>query len=331
MSKSVVSNLNDLGPSPAVDVQQSIQSVEALFPDDCFAEQYENLIAPLFKLPPKLPPTAWAGHIPFLFVLFRLIRPQTYVELGVYTGASLIAACAAAKSFCAAGTIFGIDTWTGDQHNGVYEGTSIYQDLSRYLDSNFPEAKLIRSTFLDARSRFQAGSIDVLNIDGFHTYEAVKEDFVTWFPAVAPQGVILFHDIAVFDRNFGVHRLWNELKKQFVTIEFPHSHGLGVLFMDAFDAKLTPLLDVAKRPQAFHFYQNLAADIANSLPERVGYYSYETERQSEKPPSQAEQPQIRSNKEALLLDRLLHSKFLRLVGPASKTWRRAMKERSKNK
>ena len=61
-------------------------------------QQYSTLIEPLFKLPTKLPITAWAGHIPFLFVLFRLSEARDLVELGVHNGASLIAACSAAAT-----------------------------------------------------------------------------------------------------------------------------------------------------------------------------------------------------------------------------------------
>lgn len=36
--------------------------------------------------------------------------------------------------------------------------------------------------------------IDLLFIDGDHTYEAVKQDFEEWFPFVKKGGVIVFHD-----------------------------------------------------------------------------------------------------------------------------------------
>jgi hypothetical protein len=166
----------------------------------------------------------------------------------------------------------------------------------------------------------------------------VKEDFVTWFSAVSPQGVILFHDIAVYDRLFGVYRLWAELKEKFETIEFPHAHGLGVLFRDPSDARLAQLLQVFKRPPSLHFYQSLVIDIANSLPERVGYYAREAGSQAEQGMSRAEPaagesapPGSQQFEDSRLLERLLHSKVLRLLGPASKTWRRAVKERKRKK
>src|SRR5262249_23317665 len=40
----------------------------------------------LAELPVCLPMSAWTGHIPFLFLLFRLAKPRVYVELGVDLG-----------------------------------------------------------------------------------------------------------------------------------------------------------------------------------------------------------------------------------------------------
>jgi hypothetical protein len=86
-------------------------------------------------------------------------------------------------------------------------------------------------SFAEALNSFKDQTIDLLHIDGFHSYEAIKEDFETWLPKVSPDGIILLHDIHVRRNTFGVYKFWQEIKTQFKTIEFVGSHGLGVVFL----------------------------------------------------------------------------------------------------
>jgi predicted O-methyltransferase YrrM len=79
--------------------------------------------------------------------------------------------------------------------------------------------------------------LDLLFIDGDHTYEGVKKDWEMYGPLVRDEGLVVFHDIVDHGVKFPdckVDRFWNELKAQNETWEFiDHSGdvwgGIGVL------------------------------------------------------------------------------------------------------
>lgn len=245
----------------------------AILPLEASSDLVGQLVEPLFALPSKLPHTAWAGHVPFMFVLMKMLRPRSYVELGVHNGASLIAAATAARTYSVDCDLYGVDSWEGDEHAGQYEGDSVYEELNIYASVHFPRIRLIRSYFNEARRKFRDGSVDLLHIDGLHTYDAVREDFESWISTLSTQGVVIFHDINVFESGFGVHRYWSELKDRFTTIEFLHSFGLGVLFMDPSDPRVAPLVALARSDASMAFYRDLVAMVAGVIHERMGYFS----------------------------------------------------------
>ncbi len=186
------------------------------------------VITQAFQAPEHIVGSPWAGHIPFMQILISTAKPRRYVELGVYRGCSFLTALSAAKRSNIAMDAFGVDAWTGDAHSGFYDGQTIFTELEAKVKPYGPRARLIRSTFDDAVSDIPDGTIDILHIDGLHTYEAVKRDFELWRPKVSDAGIVLFHDTNVRRDDFGVWKFWEEIEESYPTLSFQHSHGLGV-------------------------------------------------------------------------------------------------------
>ena len=180
-------------------------------------------------VPERLVPSAWLGHIPFAFWLVANHQPKLLVELGTHHGASYLAFCQAVERQSLATTAYAIDTWAGDDQAGHYDD-KVFRELSEYHDRRYGTfSTLIRSTFDHAVDRFADKSIDLLHIDGYHSYSSVKHDFDAWAPKLSNRAIVLLHDIGVREPEFGVWRLWEELTLQWPGFAFHHHHGLGIL------------------------------------------------------------------------------------------------------
>lgn len=199
-------------------------------PDYSLSALSAPALEPLFRLPDRRGTfSAWWGHVPFAAWLVRSARPQSIVELGSFAGVSYFAFCQAVLAEGLDCACHAVDTWEGDVHAGHY-GDPVYQDFKRFNHARYSGISTMhRCTFDEALWHFADGTVDILHIDGLHTYDAVRHDFETWLPKMSRRGVVLFHDAVERRSDFGVWQLWEELSARYPSFLFTHSHGLGVL------------------------------------------------------------------------------------------------------
>ena len=87
----------------------------------------------------------------------------------------------------------------------VWDGA--YFQACRYMVYN-PILKVLRMTSLNASKLFQKKSLDMVFIDGNHTYEYVKEDMECWEPLIRKGGIISGHDY--LNPTYGVKQAVDE-------------------------------------------------------------------------------------------------------------------------
>lgn len=189
--------------------------------------------------------STWIDHLAFGYDLVAAIRPQLLVELGTHKGLSYFTFCQAMKEHEIDGICYAVDTFAGDEHTDAYD-ESVFRAVNSHNRAHYHGfSYLLQMFFSEALQHFDDDTVDLIHIDGLHTYEAVAEDFANWHPKVRPGGIMLFHDVQARVKDFGVWRFWNELRERHETFTFHHGFGLGVLRKEGGDRSHDPdILDL---------------------------------------------------------------------------------------
>jgi hypothetical protein len=164
------------------------------------------------------------------------VRPGAVLEIGTYRGGTLfvIARLAAPDA-----TIISVDLPTTTLGPLVRSAQApIFNRFTRagqklYLlreNSHDPKTVLRISEILAGRK------LDLLFVDGDHSYEGVKRDFEMYSPLVRKGGLVAFHDVAGISSSgtSGVSNFWDEVKVSYQSTEIihqrgPNSMGIGLL------------------------------------------------------------------------------------------------------
>ena len=168
--------------------------------------------------------SAWTGHRVFAEWLVGITMPSVIVDLGVDAGySSFVFANALKNTGLVSGTVYGVDLFTGDNHTGSRDTyTRVVNYKNTHDMTNF---EIIKDDFTSLSNKWTI-PIDILHIDGYHTEEAVSNDYNNWNRFVKDNGIILFHDVCI--PYFGVKDFFRKLDHGY-KLYFTHSAGLGIV------------------------------------------------------------------------------------------------------
>jgi predicted O-methyltransferase YrrM len=161
------------------------------------------------------------------------LAPKRVLEIGTSMGGTLFLWTRLSQPDA---TVISVDL-PGGQFGGGYSKlrTPLYRKFAREqqklhllrANSHAPE------TLENVQSILRGEPLDFLFIDGDHTYEGAKADWLQYSPLVRKGGLVVFHDIAGNYDTTQVKRLWDEVKPNHETREYkvhPRGHyGIGVV------------------------------------------------------------------------------------------------------
>jgi hypothetical protein len=139
----------------------------------------------------------------------------TFVELGCYKGKSTSFIGVEIHKRKRDINFFAVDSFQGATNSTdvneikAYEGISEIEESYTYNVSLIGnKIKTIVSLTDEAAQYFEDGSVDVIFVDGGHSYEVVKADILAWLPKMKPNGIMAGHDYNAWE---GVNKAVTEI------------------------------------------------------------------------------------------------------------------------
>jgi predicted O-methyltransferase YrrM len=164
------------------------------------------------------------GSAAVMYAYMRDQPPGTIVEIGSYLGRSTVFFGLALKDVNPHGRVVAIDPHTGDrqQLEGLAAERLATYDLFRQHCAAVGVELLVDPRVelsVDVAAGWSA-PVDLLYVDGWHSYDAVTADGRAWLPHLSPGGVVVFDDYVAYDEvrravddlaEAGLYRLWGSI------------------------------------------------------------------------------------------------------------------------
>lgn len=134
-----------------------------------------------------------------LIDLIRLYDFHNMLEVGVGSGQTMVEVCKA--MFGQKFVYYGVDPFVvhDEYTDDINSKPGRIQMNKVAAEENFtlyapPNSKLLKTYSMNAAKQFSNESLDLVFIDGNHSYEIVSWDLVEWWPKVRPGGILAGHD-----------------------------------------------------------------------------------------------------------------------------------------
>lgn len=192
--------------------------------DELFADLYKNdkpnpAFKNLLRLNGKNSSSTARDSAYLLYYLSKIIKARVAIEVGVYRGAgSLHLAQALSEN-------------GGKELHLIDISADYLDDVQKKLAKNKFKIKIKSHCGFSDDRKILSGlpQADIIFIDADHTYDAVKQDFLNYWPLINEKGVLVLHDTVMWP---GTRTFANELfTKGFPIITLATNGGAGISFI----------------------------------------------------------------------------------------------------
>lgn len=168
-------------------------------------------------------------HVPFLFWLIEIARPNQYVEIGVGEGVTYMAACQSLHRLNYDGQCHAVGVWkaAGDRmdvpNRFAARNAELYEHFSRILTDGLE----------NSHRHFATGSVDLMLVDFVSIAQAgtPAADIIgalreKWLPKLSERGILLLHGVGADE---GANALVEELSGQMPALRLSGGQGIITL------------------------------------------------------------------------------------------------------
>lgn len=180
-------------------------------------------------------------EILWLVEILRALQPSAICEIGAAGGGTtFLLAHAAARD----ALIISLDLAFTESRKAALERFALSGQRIVCLQEDSHKLETVNAVGNCLAGR----NLDVLYLDGDHSYQGIRADFEMYSPLVRPGGIVVFHDIVPdYKTRYGIEtssyvggvpQFWAEIKASYATVDeivedsAQDGFGIGILYWD---------------------------------------------------------------------------------------------------